>query len=140
MSEGGVSARFHADVRSIADARRFVAGAIERSHPELAAAVTLIVSELATNAVRYGGTDYSVVVQEVPTGVRVSVSDRGVGEAAPEDPEPSEPRGRGLKIVGAIADAWGVEPAHVPPGKTVWFEVRTSARVARRSASPRSPA
>ena len=131
MSAGAVSARFHADVSSIADARRFVACAIERSHPELTAAVTLVVSELATNAVRYGGTDYSVAVQEVPTGVRVAVSDGGGGEAIPEDPAPTEARGRGLKIVGAIADVWGVEPAHAPPGKTVWFEVRTPGPPAR---------
>ncbi len=141
---GDLSARFQADAGSIADARRFVAGAIERSHPALSEAVTLAVSELATNAVRYGGTDYSVAVQEVPTGVRVAVSDRGGGRAAPKDPAPSDPRGRGLKIVGAIADAWGIEPARVPPGKTIWFEVRTPGPPARaparwRSTAPPSP-
>lgn len=131
MSSGAVSARFHADVSSIADARRFVASAVERSHPELCDAVTLVVSELATNAVRYGGLEYSVAVVELPTGVRVTVTDRGGGEPAPKDPSPSETRGRGLKIVGAVADAWGIEPAQAPPGKSVWFEVRTCGLPAR---------
>jgi hypothetical protein len=32
--------------------------------------------------------------------------------------------GRGLEIVAALADDWGVYPLPDGPGKTIWFECR----------------
>jgi hypothetical protein len=43
-------------------------------------------------------------------------------------PSAVDPHGRGLCIVDALADAWGVEPDPVQ-GKTVWFELGTRKRV-----------
>ncbi|GIH68024.1 ATP-binding protein [Sphaerimonospora thailandensis] len=38
---------------------------------------------------------------------------------APLQADPDEEHGRGLAIVAAYTDRWGVDPA--PEGKTVWF-------------------
>ena len=41
-------------------------------------------------------------------------------------PKPTDPSGRGLKIVDMLSAGWGVDPiaAH---GKTVWFTIADSA-------------
>lgn len=82
----------------------------------------LCVSELATNALRYGvppGRGYllRLLVFEDAT-VRVEVHDSGPGLSRTAD----GPAGRGLTIVAALADAWGVVPR--APGKVVWCELR----------------
>jgi anti-sigma regulatory factor (Ser/Thr protein kinase) len=116
--------RFPADPGSIAAARQFAAEAVTPVHPELSDAVTLMVSELATNAIRHGRTEYVVSVKLLPTGVRVEVSDLGKGWPKAARVTAANTGGRGLRIVEAIAGAWGVVPGSPPPGKTVWFEVR----------------
>ncbi len=52
-------------------------------------------------------------------------------------PEPTDPSGRGLKIIDMLSARWGVEPEPAE-GKTVWFTISDSrqrwlARPARRS-------
>ena len=83
----------------------------------------LLVSELATNALRHAGTEFEVEVRTTPTGVRVAVSDED--PAHPREPQarpgPEAEGGRGIAIVTELADRWGV--AGDPLGKTVWFEV-----------------
>ncbi|MEO6885010.1 MAG: ATP-binding protein, partial [Jatrophihabitantaceae bacterium] len=57
--------------------------------------------------------------------VRVAIQDAGrdmprwTGFA----PDSTEPTGRGLRVVDALADDWGVVPREPPPGKTIWFEL-----------------
>ncbi len=53
--------------------------------------------------------------------VRVEVSDLATGYPTPQEPVPDAPHGRGLHIVCALADAWGIEMRRDRPGKTVWF-------------------
>ncbi|MBV8462080.1 MAG: ATP-binding protein, partial [Acidimicrobiales bacterium] len=56
--------------------------------------------------------------------VRVEVSDADERRPSVRWPDPAEPRGRGLQIVNALADRWGVEAwADGKVGKTVWFMV-----------------
>ncbi|MET7635722.1 ATP-binding protein [Streptomyces sp. NPDC005078] len=90
---------------------------------------TLIVAELAANAVRHGripGRDFRLTLVLRPDGhVRISVTDA----RAEQLPEPvansrSSEQGRGLLIVAALADRWGVERCSKPPAnKTVWAEL-----------------
>ncbi|MEU9232244.1 ATP-binding protein [Streptomyces subrutilus] len=82
----------------------------------------LCVSELATNAVRHGvppgrGYRLRLLVFEDAT-VRVEAHDSGPGLSRMVE----RPPGRGLTIVAALADAWGVLPR--TPGKVVWCEFR----------------
>jgi anti-sigma regulatory factor (Ser/Thr protein kinase) len=95
----------------------------------VAEAVALIVGELAANAVSHGhvpGRDFELRVLLLPEAVRVEVSDTR-GERRPPKPGEVEPpaddaeSGRGLVLVEALAQAWGVAQRVV--GKTVWAVV-----------------
>ncbi|MFD3735416.1 ATP-binding protein [Streptomyces sp. NPDC058632] len=92
--------------------------------------VTLVVAELAANAVLHGrvpGRDFELRLTCDRTAglVRVEVSD--THPAHPELPEPAgrpaadTEGGRGLLLVEAVADRWGVD-GRMGPGKTVWAE------------------
>lgn len=117
-----------ADPSTPASARRFIADVLYQrgfSAPGIESAV-LLTSEVVTNAVLHAGTDVQLVVVADPCMARVEVHD---GEAAVPVPQtqaalvPDAPSGRGLQVVAALAEAWGVRllPGR---GKCVWFEVR----------------
>ncbi|MDD9378046.1 ATP-binding protein [Streptomyces sp. ZAF1911] len=83
--------------------------------------VLLCVSELATNALRYGvprGRGYLLRLLTYDGTVRVEVHDSGPGLSRIG----ARTAGRGLVLVDALADAWGVLPR--APGKVVWCEFR----------------
>jgi anti-sigma regulatory factor (Ser/Thr protein kinase) len=115
------SAEFPATPDSIAAARRFVATQLAAVRDDDRDAVTLMVSELATNSVRHAKSPYRVAIRRRGGTVRVEVSDSGHGLALVREPAPRDPHGRGLHIVNKLADAWGVEVHPEPPGKTTWF-------------------
>jgi anti-sigma regulatory factor (Ser/Thr protein kinase) len=108
---------------SIAAARRFVASVVDPVAPELTEAVVLMLSELATNCVRYEHSDFEVRVDAATDQIRVEVHDQGTGQPIMRTPEPHEASGRGLQIVNAFARSWGVSETPGVPGKTVWFTV-----------------
>jgi anti-sigma regulatory factor (Ser/Thr protein kinase) len=84
----------------------------------------LIVSELLTNAVDHGGGErIELSVAEDGERVRIEVADGGSGGTPRLQTQagPDSERGRGLMLVAAIAEAWGVR---THPGRTVvWAEV-----------------
>lgn len=82
--------------------------------------VLLAISELATNAVRHARSTFEVRLGHDGACVRFEIDDDDATVPSPRRPEPTDVSGRGLLLVGTIADAWGIEPR--PPGKTVWFE------------------
>ncbi|WP_460107723.1 ATP-binding protein [Streptomyces sp. YKOK-J1] len=86
----------------------------------------LIVAELAANAATHGrvsGRDFRLTLYAVADVLRIEVTDtRGdrlphVGKADPDGDS-----GRGLLLVDALADRWGVTPG-LTPRKTVWAEI-----------------
>ncbi|WP_320779549.1 ATP-binding protein [Streptomyces sp. CRN 30] len=88
--------------------------------------VELIVAELAANAVTHGlvpGRDAELALVPVPDLglVRIEVSDAR-GECLPRSTsgDTGEDSGRGLLLVAALADSWGVTARVGGPGKTVW--------------------
>lgn len=85
----------------------------------------LIVSELVANAVQHSRCHRVRVSVERPTGarVRVAVSDKSRSQPAVATPGVDEEAGRGLLLVGSLADDWGVD--HRGWGKVVWAELRT---------------
>ena len=84
--------------------------------------VKLLVSELITNSVKYGGSgEVDLVVRsEAPEHVYVEVIDQGVGFIpVARDRPATEAGGWGLHMVEALTERWGVRE-----GSThVWFEI-----------------
>jgi len=92
-------------------------------------AVTLVVAELAANAVLHGrvpGRDFELRLHcdRAAGVVRVEVSDTHPDWPKPPEsiPDPADTDGgRGLLLVAALAARWGVRE-RTGPGKTVWAE------------------
>ncbi|GGW91424.1 ATP-binding protein [Streptomyces chryseus] len=99
----------------------------------------LIVAELAANAVTHGrvaGRDFELrLVLEAGGLLRVEVTDaraeRGLPAPPPNAPPPDAETGRGLLLVEALAETWGVVDRQV--GKTVWATLRVTARTVTRT-------
>jgi len=108
---------------AVTRARRYAVGALSGVPRETRENVGLIVSELATNCVRHAATGFTISVDRTGSAVRVEVSDTGPGRPRVKSPGPTEATGRGLRILDALADAWGVTDATPRRGKTVWFTV-----------------
>ncbi|WP_328582068.1 ATP-binding protein [Streptomyces sp. NBC_00370] len=89
----------------------------------LADSAELVLSELATNAVRHAhipGRLIETRYERLTNGVRIEVHD--AGDTKPERREPSadDDSGRGLTLVDALTDGqWGVS-ARTGVGKLVW--------------------
>lgn len=106
-------------------ARRFIADFCNaaRLGEDLCATASLLTSELVTNAVKYGGS-HALLEAHMPGGaLRIVVLDANpdlpsVGEA----PDLTAEGGRGVLLVSALADRWGVERTG-GGGKSVWFEL-----------------
>ncbi|HEX5615618.1 MAG TPA: ATP-binding protein [Acidimicrobiia bacterium] len=107
---------------SAAAARRFVVGELGDVPTDIRESITLMVSELASNAIRHARTPFTVSVERTGDVVKVEVTDSGSGDPVRRSPDPSEPAGRGLRIVDALADEWGVHHAR-GADKTVWFSI-----------------
>ncbi|MFE5895878.1 ATP-binding protein [Streptomyces sp. NPDC056488] len=112
---------------SVAHARTFVRQFVAFNSEDIGAEplddFLLVVSELVTNAVRYGsepGDSLRVVLETGPGRARVEVHDtrRRRPHFKPESEE--RQRGRGLFIVDALAK-WDVQDR--PFGKIIWAEV-----------------
>lgn len=117
------SQRFEQDAQSPRAARRFVSQALTAvDDDDLTDTVTLLVSELVTNAVLHAGSEVEVLVRLTATAARVEVTDASAQAVAPRDAASDEDSGRGLALVGNLARRWGVREAP-GGGKTVWFEV-----------------
>ena len=86
--------------------------------------VELLTSELLANAVLHGsGADpIRVELACTDTVVRVAVTDSVPQRPVVLNPEPIAPAGRGMAIVEAMSNRWGVDPRPAG-GKTVWFEI-----------------
>jgi anti-sigma regulatory factor (Ser/Thr protein kinase) len=90
----------------------------------------LLVAELANNASAHGrvaGRDFRLALYVVGDTLRIEVTDtRGQELPCPRTPAPDAESGRGLLLVEALADRWGVSEGRFPR-KTVWAELRSTA-------------
>jgi anti-sigma regulatory factor (Ser/Thr protein kinase) len=93
----------------------------------------LLVSELATNAVVHTASTRILcgVALSGDGRLRIEVhDDHGAhceGREATGCPDLDEESGRGLFIVRALAESWGVRPSPTTNGKVVWATLRTVA-------------
>ncbi|WP_263980165.1 ATP-binding protein [Streptomyces naphthomycinicus] len=112
---------------SVRHIRRIVRSLLHEWELEaLAFAVELGVSELVTNVVRHvPDRRCTLVVTRQTAGVRTEVTDAHSPLPRLEtDLDQDSERGRGLALLDAVVEKWGVSPAP-GGGKTVWFECGT---------------
>jgi anti-sigma regulatory factor (Ser/Thr protein kinase) len=110
---------FACHVQSVAAARRFVREVLRGRANDVVEAIELMVSELATNSVMHAHSAFEMTIDTSSGQVRVEVRDMGEGDPIPRTPSQYDVSGRGLQIVKALSDTWGVTPCRT--GKTVWF-------------------
>ncbi|MDX6437830.1 MAG: serine/threonine-protein kinase RsbW [Gaiellaceae bacterium] len=126
LDRGRLELYLPATGRAVAQARAAV-DQLEtlESYPDARFAVRLLVSELFTNAVKYGRPGDARVRLSLEIGdthVRGEVGDHGRGftEVHVPMPDAEAESGRGLAFLDAIADRWGV----IHDGEIcVWFEL-----------------
>lgn len=121
-------------------ARRHTVDVLTRWHmpSDVIQTMRLLVSELATNAVRHSEKkegvplEYSqlstvqtfeLALEIVGAAVRVSVWDRDPTPPVLKQVGGDATGGRGVFIVAMMSDNWGHYPARALPGKVVWAEV-----------------
>ena len=115
-------AKLAPELQSAGRARKFVDETLRRwDCGQQLDVVTLLVSEVVTNAIVHAGTEVEVSVELKPESVRIEVTDKEAGLPARRDATDEDTSGRGLALVEAMASDWGVEAR--PGGKVVWFEV-----------------
>ncbi|WP_431948723.1 ATP-binding protein [Actinacidiphila sp. bgisy167] len=113
---------------SVADARHRVRARLREWDADegLCDDAEVIVSELFTNAVMHTGSECVTCGMRFDGArLRLEVSDQG---RAPTAPRPraagvDEEGGRGLLLVGALSQAWGVRPTDDGGGRVVWAEL-----------------
>ena len=83
----------------------------------------LIVSELVTNAVLHGFPPGELSLEVGAGQIRVAVGDSSEALPILQAHDDDAHRGRGIALVDALADEWGVDTTS-PGHKRVWFELR----------------
>ncbi|MFG3497123.1 ATP-binding protein [Streptomyces sp. NPDC047928] len=112
-----------ADLTAVAEVRHALRQLLRHWGAEGSADVAeLLTSELVTNALIH--TEHGAVLTATLSTTRLRVEVRDFAAAMPTPYAPAiddGTHGRGLLLVQALADAWGVQSQGV--GKVVWFEL-----------------
>ncbi len=117
------------DARSVSAARDFAVATVARwGAAQRCQDVAIVVSELLTNALRHAvadsgetwpGCPIRLGLLQVGPSLLCAVADPSRRAPVPKHPGPLAETGRGLHVIGALADAWGyTTPGDT--GKVVW--------------------
>ncbi|MDF6044633.1 PAS domain-containing SpoIIE family protein phosphatase/ATP-binding protein [Streptomyces sp. JH14] len=113
--------RLPREPRSVGRARELARGRlIAWDLGDLVDTTELLVSELVTNALRYGEGEIRLRLLRDRTLV-CEVWDAGLVQPRRRRARDTDEGGRGLQLVGLLSAAWGSR--RTPRGKTVWFEL-----------------
>ncbi|RKE20739.1 ATP-binding protein [Streptomyces sp. TLI_171] len=111
---------------AVAGARRHTTQVLRcwRARVELSDAARLVVSELATNALRARPDRAGFTLSLALSGesLLVQVGDHDPRPPRPRTAAPDATGGRGLLLVGELSTRWGYYPT-TPDGKVVWAEL-----------------
>jgi two-component sensor histidine kinase len=116
---------FSGEPTSVSAARRHVAEQFGKwGADDQAAVASLIVSELATNAVKYANSGFEVKLTRNEHCVRIVVNDRSVEPPVRRDADAYYSSGYGLAIVDELSSRWGWSLN--ARGKGVWADLDVS--------------
>ncbi len=90
--------------------------------PTIADTAALLAGELLANAVRHAGGGAELRIGLTAGVVCVEVHDDQPGAPRLQDPDPASESGRGLLLLDAMSERWGVRRS-ARGGKAVWFEL-----------------
>jgi serine/threonine-protein kinase RsbW len=115
-----------AEPASAAVAREFVRDTLRGSNQaSLEDAALLCVSELVANAAQHTPSTYCVIrVTAAPGDILIEVTDEGIDlpSLGSLQPLPGRDHGRGLHIIEALSQEWGVR-RDPDDGKSVWVRI-----------------
>ncbi|MCK9893075.1 ATP-binding protein [Frankia sp. AgB32] len=94
----------------------------------------LLVSELVTNAVKYGQPPLWLLIEMRPGLIHASVSDTSTALPQRRTVAPDAEGGRGLLVLDALAGSWGTVVAD--SGKYLWFDLPVPAESTRGETGP----
>ncbi|MET9908149.1 PAS domain S-box protein [Streptomyces sp. NPDC006476] len=118
-----ISADLPAIPSSVPEARAFLHKALEAWDCATATDdAVLLLSETLTNAVQHAVGPIGLHLRRTDTDLTVEVSDHSPHLPQPRLAADDEESGRGLLLVRALADDWGVRPTD--EGKTTWFTLK----------------
>ncbi|MFJ5801704.1 ATP-binding protein [Streptomyces decoyicus] len=136
--DGFAACALSGSARTVPEARRFTRATLAgwQMCADVADDVALVVSELVSNALRYGTAPREdeaceaaapfcnawLALTRQNATVLCAVSDAGTGAPVVKPPDALSESGRGLHIVDQLSDAWGWTPPD-RTGKTVWATV-----------------
>jgi len=86
------------------------------------AVTEVLADELVANVVRHVHAPMTFRACRLPGSIRVEVDDPSSDPPVQREPDPLSESGRGLLLLSALADEWGVTH-YRDDGKTVWFEI-----------------
>lgn len=120
---------FKARPESIGQARSFTSKTLtDWGLPDRVEEIRLCVSELATNAMLHGtapGHGFLVKLDVREEAVRIEVHDSLRQHPEARQAAATDTSGRGLTLVDALADGWGVQD-RTPTGKIVWCSFKAA--------------
>jgi anti-sigma regulatory factor (Ser/Thr protein kinase) len=87
----------------------------------------LVFTELISNAVRHGGGLREAQLANTGDHLRLIAADDDPRSPAVRVRRADQPNGRGMHLIEAIADRWGVHRHHAQIGKRVWADLHFTA-------------
>jgi len=121
-------ARLAAETASTREARKLVEAVVPDATTTVRADAELAVGELVTNAIVHAKVHHDaqieIVIRRSTELLRVEIHDGDITIPTLRTVDDAVAGGRGLHIVEATTDRWGVQPS--PTGKFVWFEIDLS--------------
>ncbi|MFL6128758.1 MAG: SpoIIE family protein phosphatase [Mycobacteriales bacterium] len=91
--------------------------------PDAQDTAALLTTELVSNAIRHTRDELVLTVHVGGGRLRVGVSDSSHRRPQLVQVGKRDTSGRGLQLVEALAEEWGIDPDERGLGKTVWFEI-----------------
>ena len=118
--------RLHAEAGCVREARHWIAqGARDHgAEPGVVGTLALVISELVTNAAKYGPPGGAIMLEadRVGTGFEIRISDESDEAPVLLPSEPDQIGGHGVRIVQHLTAGWDVQ-MHVGGGKSISFRV-----------------